>query len=332
MRHLLDTREITERTFQDYYSSCERLVSTFGRNRVVDDLAADDFEKLQAALAKTRGPVALGNAIQRVRMVFKYAYDQGLIDKPIRYGQGFKKPSRKTLRKHRSQKQTEYGKRMFQADELRTIIDAVSQPLTAMILLCINCGFGQSDISCMSKSAVDLNTGWIDYPRPKTGIERRCRPWPETMQAVREAIAERPTPKDEADARLAFITKYGHRWVKANKTGTPDDAVGKEFTKPFKSLDLKRKGVSFYALRHTFETIAGETRDQVAVNAITGHVDSSMAGVYRERISDERLRAVVDTVHQWLFGKRPSAATGETSTAAAFPPPQVSPSAAAVDS
>ena len=32
-----------------------------------------------------------------------------------------------------------------------------------------------------------------------------------------------------------------------------------------------------------------------------GHVDSSMAGVYRERISDERLRAVVYTVHSWLW-------------------------------
>jgi len=27
-----------------------------------------------------------------------------------------------------------------------------------------------------------------------------------------------------------------------------------------------------------------------------------VAGVYRERISDERLIAVTDTVHQWLFG------------------------------
>ena len=70
-----------------------------------------------------------------------------------------------------------------------------------------------------------------------------------------------------------------------------------------KRLDINgRKGLGFYTLRHTFATIAGESRDQVAVNAIMGHVDNSMAGVYRERISDERLIAVTDTVHQWLFG------------------------------
>ncbi len=58
-----------------------------------------------------------------------------------------------------------------------------------------------------------------------------------------------------------------------------------------------------YALRHTFETICGESRNQVAVNHIMGHVDESMAAAYRERINDERLQAVVDHVHQWLFSE-----------------------------
>ena len=43
------------------------------------------------------------------------------------------------------------------------------------------------------------------------------------------------------------------------------------------------------------ETIGGESsRDQVAVDAIMGHVDPSMAAVYRGGISDERFRAVTD--------------------------------------
>ncbi len=51
--------------------------------------------------------------------------------------------------------------------------------------------------------------------------------------------------------------------------------------------ELKRIGVSFYALRHAFETTAGESRDQVAVNSIMGRVDSTMASPYRERISND---------------------------------------------
>ena len=57
----------------------------------------------------------------------------------------------------------------------------------------------------------------------------------------------------------------------------------------------------FTALRHCFETEAGESRDQAVVNAVMGHVDNSMAAHYRERMSNQRLRAVVDHVHRWLF-------------------------------
>ena len=69
---------------------------------------------------------------------------------------------------------------------------------------------------------------------------------------------------------------------------------------------LHRRGVGFYALRHGFETIGGESRDQVAVDHIMGHSPAAgdMSAVYRERISDERLQAVVDHVHKWLFGDK----------------------------
>ena len=54
-------------------------------------------------------------------------------------------------------------------------------------------------------------------------------------------------------------------------------------------------------IRHTFETIGGESRDQVAVDAIMGHSREDMASVYRERIGDDRLQAVVEHVRRWLL-------------------------------
>jgi hypothetical protein len=41
----------------------------------------------------------------------------------------------------------------------------------------------------------------------------------------------------------------------------------------------------------------------VAVDAIMGHSRDDMASVYRERISDDRLRAVVEHVRKWLLKK-----------------------------
>ena len=68
-------------------------------------------------------------------------------------------------------------------------------------------------------------------------------------------------------------------------------------------LGLKRPRLGFYGLRHGFETIAGENGDQIAVDAVMGHVPKGMGANYRERISDDRLRRVVEFVRQWLFAE-----------------------------
>ncbi|HLJ94266.1 MAG TPA: tyrosine-type recombinase/integrase, partial [Gemmataceae bacterium] len=292
-RHLVDTRELTERTFADYFGTCKRIGEAFGLRRLVSDLASDDFERLRTSLAKTLGPVALGNEIQRVRTVFKYADDEGLIDRPVRYGSTFRKPSKKVLRKARQAK----GIRMFEAAEIRALLAKASTHVRAMILLGINCGFGNSDCGNLSLAALDLEKGWVNFPRPKTGIERRCPLWPETIAAVRQSLTKRPQPADESDAGLVFITKYGGPW--ADKKGV-DSTLSKELRKLLNSLGINGHR-NFYGLRRTFETIGGEARDQVAVDAIMGHARDDMASVYRERISDERLRAVVEHVRQWLF-------------------------------
>lgn len=293
---LVESGELASRTFDDYFATGTRLGDTLGRDRLVADLAAEDFEALRAKLAKKWGPVSLGNEINRVRVIFKYAYDSGLIDRPVRYGAGFNRPSKKTLRLDRHAK----GERFLEAAQLRKVLEAAETPLRAMILLGLNCGFGNADVGNMPLAAVNLKTRWVVFPRPKTGIARRAPLWPETCLALREAIKARPSPKHASDASLVFVTKYGSSWAKESR----DNPVSKEFAKLLKELGLHRKGLGFYLLRHVFETVGGEAKDQVAVNAIMGHADASMAATYRERISDARLKAVVEHVRRWLFPPR----------------------------
>ena len=323
-KHLAETGEIALRTYTDYYTACQGVITILGKDRLLTDLGGDDFDHLRRCLAKTRGPVALGDSINRVRMLFKFAYDSELITQPIRYGASFKRPSKKVIRIARGKA----GPRMFEAAELRAIIEAAPVPLRAMILLGINCGSGNADCATLPAKALDLPAGWVRFPRPKTGVDRRCPLWPETVAAVKETISSRPTPKNDKDACLAFITKYGQGWTGATsarpisaefrkllqrprcpKCGKIEAADAKRCSackwKPTKAKGwgrLHRNGLGFYALRHTFETIGGDSRDQVAVDHIMGHSRNDMASVYRERIDDARLVAVVQHVRKWLFG------------------------------
>jgi integrase len=314
--------EISARMYDEYVATTDRLVSTFGGTRLVDDLAADDFEALRDAMAKQWGPVRLGNEIQKVRTVFKYGYEAGLIDKPVRYGPQFKKPSASVLRRHRARN----GERMLEAAEVRRMLDALAgeqvetgrtdeatgkpetvtlQPnpaLRAMILLGVNAGFGNHDIATLPLSALDLEAGWVNYPRPKTGIARRCPLWPETVAALREAIAGRPEPRQEEAAGLVFVTTRGRPWL-SRGIANPVSVAARDL---MKRVSIHGDGLGFYTLRHVFRTVADAARDPVAIDLIMGHTDPTMGGHYRERVEDARLRAVAEHVRRWLFGEPPA--------------------------
>ena len=274
-------------------------MKVFGAGRQVANLHPADFEKLRADLAKTHGPVTLYNDIGRMRVVFNYAVKNHLISTPVRYGESFDKPKRKELRKARQSKPP----RMFQADELRKIIDKAGVTLRAMIFLGANCGLNNMDCALLPIAAVDLKGAWLVYARNKTGIARRCPLWPETVEAVKAAIAKRPKPKNEAHRGRLFITKYGATWEAKSKSKT-DNPISKEMVKVLETLGLHRPGLSFGALRHTFKTVGKKARDYEAVEAIMAHADDAndMSAVYDEEpIEDSRLKAVTDFMRAWLF-------------------------------
>lgn len=337
---LRDNGELSPRTYNEYHSVCEIVIRNFGKKRTVLGITPDDFRKLRLELAKCadgrspakrkqktgkRGAVSLRNIMQRTRSLFKFGFDDGLISKPIRFGKAFTKPKADAVRREREAHRNEHGDRMFEANEIRlmlnyldgrevtlkrvdengakpTVLRGKAKPiLKAMLLLAANAGFGQTDVANLPIRVINFETGWLDFARVKTAVPRLIPLWPETVDAVKQAIKLRPKAKDPADEGLLFLTRRGQRWVTLNDDGSPKDAIGQEFNKLLVTLALKRSRVGFYAFRHGFETIAGETADQVAVDRIMGHVPQGMSAAYRERIGNDRLNRVVNHVHDWLF-------------------------------
>lgn len=300
----LRSGELSSRTWSDYYNACERLIEFFGGSRVAADMRPEDFERYRVSLAEKLGPVSITNAIVRTRVIFKWAFDNDHLERPVRFGTGFQRPTKKVIRKAKRAG----GSRLFSAADVKKLLDAATPQLRAMILLGVNCGFGQSDLANLPRSALDLANGFVDFPRPKTEVARRCPLWPETVKAVKAAIALRPEPANREDAGLVFLTHRGARWIREGRKADSqaiyfNDYIGSEFVKLSRKVGVKRRG-SFYNLRHTFRTVGDAAKDQPAIDLIMGHATGSMAEEYRDEIGDDRLRAVTEHVRQWLFGKK----------------------------
>jgi integrase len=190
-----------------------------------------------------------------------------------------------------------------------------------MILLGINCGLGNAEVSELSKKAVDLERGWLDCPRKKTGVGRTCPLWPETTEAIREALRQqqrRKQPLVSAAQDLVFVTRKGFPFVRTvgkidadNCPGaTEHDAIATSFKRLMAAQSIAIPGRGFYGLRRSFETIGSETGHQVAVTHIMGHAPSSgdMGAVYRQGVAESALRSVTDYIRLWLFGAETSEA------------------------
>ena len=313
----LEASEISPRTFAEYKNTTDRLMKVCGRARRVADLAPMDFERVRASLAVPFGPVRLGNEITKVKSVFRYAAENGLIDRPVRFGSEFRKPGKAVLRRHKAAN----GGNMMESDEIRKLLDALTGKETktgerdkktgkpvkvrldprpdvrAMLMLMVNCGFGPTDCATLPIDAVDLVGGWIDFPRPKTGIARRCPLWPETVGALKAALKARPRPHNPDEGKFMFLTARGRKCISGN-TANPITIL---VTNAMKAIRLHREGRGPYTLQHVFRTVADAALDRVAIDLIMGHSDSSMGGQYRERIDDNRLTAVSEHVRHWLF-------------------------------
>jgi integrase len=291
---MVDVGELSNLTFMTYHAVCETIVAEFGLHRAISDLGPADFRSLRTRLCKGRSAVTVGSLIGRARVAVRFAHAEGLIDRPIATGPDFKKPNKRSMRQARA----DAGPRMLEAGDLRRVIEVAPVHMRAMIYLGVNCAFGPGDVGRLPTKAVDFKSGWLSFARPKTGIGRRIPLWPETIAALRESIAQRPKPASHAVSGMLFLTPRGESF---HQDAAGNNPTSRSFTSLLRSLKLHRPGLSFYVCRHVFATVAGGTLDRDAVSSVLGHVDSSMAGVYREEISDERLRAVTTHVRTWLF-------------------------------
>ncbi|HBJ36724.1 MAG TPA: hypothetical protein DDZ51_18600 [Planctomycetaceae bacterium] len=284
--------EIKQTSWDDAQKTAQIFWRFIGKSRSVESLRVLDFEEFRGHLLGRFGITTAAGHIARTKAMLKWAFDVELIDTQVRTGPNFKRPSAAHFRRHRASK----PKQFYTAAEIRLLHAAASPQMKAMILLGINAAMGNRDCGELEFRHIDLESGWITYARSKTGIARRAQLWPETIEALQAVIAKRRQPADKSLRQRVLLTRCGQPWAKEESRDSP---IAKEWTKLMAKTKLPT-GRGFYALRHTFRTVADESGDQVAVRHIMGHADTSIDGQYRESIADARLAKVAEYVRSWF--------------------------------
>lgn len=300
----LEAGDLVRKTFIDYMAVSTSMSDHFGRHTPIDE--AFTLERLKAyrnhVAKRLVSPTSLGAHLGKVRTILLWGFEHRIVNTPIATGDTLKPPRLRRVREYKRGQ----GHRFLEPVEIRKVLEVAGPVWKAATLLGVNCGFGNTDIARLRVRDIDLEGGWIEYPRPKTGVMRRCPLWPETAEAVREALKARPKLTKPENRELVFLTPCGHPLVRVTENGAVVDAVPENFDRILRKAGVKRPGVSFYALRHSFRSAATRVRDREAADLIMGHSRGDMAETYIEFFPDERLVEVSDGVRAWVFGDAPA--------------------------
>jgi len=286
--------ELSPLSWNDYRIIGAMIVDNLGRTSDPEKLRPVDFATFRSTIAHGYSPSRISKVVATTRMMIKWAFESELIDRMPRFGPDFMVSSKKQMRLHRAQQ----GKKLLNAEEIQQLLDTADKKWKAIILLCVNGGLGNSDISRLTLS--DVSGEWMDLPRGKTGVDRRIPLWTETRDAIADAIPARPVPKPGSE-QVVFLSKHGSPMIVHREDGKKTDLTIEGFRRLTKAAGIHRDRKGLYWLRHTFQTIGDGAGDPMATSHIMGHIDSSMAGQYREQIDDSRLLKVTNHVHSWLF-------------------------------
>ena len=106
----------------------------------------------------------------------------------------------------------DYSDRILTGEEIDQLLLRAPPTFKALILLGINTGMGPADLGRLTWDKVDLDSGRLIYPRPKTGAPRVGFLWKKTRQAllqVRILKHNRAAVEQGGDAALVFLTRTG---------------------------------------------------------------------------------------------------------------------------
>ena len=279
---------IGPKTLKDYDRAIKDFVALVGRDTLVSNLTADDFDKLRLQWSAKFGVYRQRNNIGAIRTMFRWGVDNLIVRAMPRFGASFRGPKKSEFHSSRRRRTDKRGERKFSTAEMSKFLHRLDRPAVTHVLLALNGGMYSADISDLQWEEVKRRDGqWIiDRRRGKTGVDHRFVLWPETVAALGKTGTGR-----------VFKTSRGG----ALNTRHGTDMVHLNFARVLIDLGVKRR-LGFGSFKHTHISAVNAHPDNVAVRLTRGHEIRDIDQHY-DFPSIERLKKVSDFAREQLLLK-----------------------------
>lgn len=196
----------------------------------------------------------------------------------------------------------------YTVDELATLYQYATGLERLLLLLGLNCGFGQAEIASLQVEEIHLEQkhphyglegSWIMRLRPKTGIYGEWKLWDETVQAIRWMMERRSGHKDGA----LLLTKSGRPLTQPTENNNRNNKIANCWGRLYQRIRKDHpqfRRLSFNKLRKT----AGDFIKRFSSGEIAGVFHCRGQVVRTDDLSDVYTNRHFDKVFQAIEAVR----------------------------
>lgn len=288
-------KKLSRRTYDDNVAVLDEFVETIGPTEFAEQLGPADFSRYAVKHLAGRAPSTIRRRMIYVDAFAAWAVKAGHLTRPWKFGPDWRKPSDSEITTSAADSDKAYSPAQLR-DAFRRVRKLPLLRAAGYLGLC--CAFSPKDVAHLPESAVDLATGFVTFPRGKTGVARLCWLTPRARVVLRRYLMQRPDACGPTAKGLFFRTANGLPYYRdaADDSGSNRfDGIGNRWS--------KLVGLPFSGLRSTFATRADAEADHRAIDTVMGHVSrqSIRSRHYAKRIDPQRIESLTRRVVAWAL-------------------------------
>lgn len=202
----------------------------------------------------------------------------------------------------------------YTLDELVTLYRYATGLERLLLLLGLNCGFGQAEVASLQTGEIELDEkhpyyglpgSWIRRIRFKTGVYGEWKLWDETAQGIRWMLERRGTQKEGA----LILTRDGRPLTQPTENNNRNNKIANCWSRLYQRIlkDEKNKGfrrLSFNKLRKTAGDLVKRSSSGEIAGVFLCHgqvvATDDLSDLYTNRHFDKVFQAI-KAVREYLF-------------------------------